>query len=246
MWYNTNKYSRNGDLKPVSIAEKTVKNQRASNRPIFLEVFMKTTFKEWVRTELINCAKLYNEKFLKYDYLIISNDFKLRKYYIISANSDNFKHLTGLNTHHNYSVFFKKCLKGNITTDDFNLKRKNKYKNNIKGSVRRKMHCLSTAMTIYDSCDFKIQEKMIKNKIFCSFATSNNICTIGFVSHRYAVPITLLKGDLIEQPIENFVMLRKLKCGDFFRDIICGDKKILNENREILGEIVDFDFINYQ
>lgn len=55
-------------------------------------------FKERVRLTIINMAKLYKEKYVDYEYLICSQAFSERAYYIIDAKEDNFQHLTGVHT----------------------------------------------------------------------------------------------------------------------------------------------------
>ena len=54
-------------------------------------------FKQRVCNELISGAAIYKSVLMDYDYLIYSNDFDKSPYYILSANEDNYAHLTGVN-----------------------------------------------------------------------------------------------------------------------------------------------------
>lgn len=66
-------------------------------------------FKERVRWEIIKAAEKYKEMYLGYEYLVCSKAFTKRKYYIISAEKDNFQHLTGVHSRVSPQIFFDKC-----------------------------------------------------------------------------------------------------------------------------------------
>ena len=66
------------------------------------------SFKERVRTELISAANQYKRIYLDYEYLICSEAFIKKDYYIIAASKDNFMHLTGVNALINAQEFFDK------------------------------------------------------------------------------------------------------------------------------------------
>jgi len=55
-------------------------------------------FKERVKNVLINEAQKYKKNYVDYEYLICSDAFKINDYYIISANEDNYQHLTGIHS----------------------------------------------------------------------------------------------------------------------------------------------------
>ncbi len=55
-------------------------------------------FKERVAQLAIAQAKVYEQIFLKYEYLLCSEAFSENQYYIIFAHADNFGHLVGVNT----------------------------------------------------------------------------------------------------------------------------------------------------
>ena len=54
------------------------------------------SFKERVHRELLAGAAIYKSVFVDYEYLIFSEGFKNKPYYIISAAEDNYPHLTGV------------------------------------------------------------------------------------------------------------------------------------------------------
>lgn len=56
------------------------------------------SFKERVRLEIIKAAKQYKETYVDYEYLICSEAFTKKDYYIIAAEEDNFQHLTGVHS----------------------------------------------------------------------------------------------------------------------------------------------------
>lgn len=56
------------------------------------------SFKERVRLEIIKAAKKYKEIYVDYEYLICSEAFAKRSYYIVDAEKDNFQHLTGVHS----------------------------------------------------------------------------------------------------------------------------------------------------
>lgn len=50
-------------------------------------------FKERVRNILINEAVTYKESYVNYQYLVCSDAFDHKDYYIINANEDNYQYL---------------------------------------------------------------------------------------------------------------------------------------------------------
>lgn len=68
------------------------------------------SFKERVTQVAIAQAKIYEQVFLKYEYLLCSEAFSNKPYYIISAHADNYRHLIGVNTVFSADDFFQKCL----------------------------------------------------------------------------------------------------------------------------------------
>ena len=79
------------------------------------------SFKERVTQVAIAQAKIYEQVFLKYEYLLCSEAFSDKPYYIISAHADNFRHLVGVNTTFSAEEFFVRCLAGTLTENDFDF-----------------------------------------------------------------------------------------------------------------------------
>jgi len=76
------------------------------------------TFKERVKNVLINESKIYKQVFVDYEYLICSDAFIINDYYIISANKDNYQHLTGIHSLISSQDFFDKCFNGTLSKSD--------------------------------------------------------------------------------------------------------------------------------
>ena len=79
------------------------------------------SFKTRVKNTLIQYAGVYYTQFVCKDYLLISDAFHKRAYYILSAEKDNSLHLTGVTTSLSPSSFFDKCLNGTLEEEDFEL-----------------------------------------------------------------------------------------------------------------------------
>jgi len=201
----------------------------------------KPSFKSRVKDTVISGAKVYQEYFMDYDYLLCSDAFKINKYYIIRGEEDSFKHLTGVifesDTPQN---FFKKSLNGTLQEDDFEIK-KNEHDTNTKGTIRRKIKVLEDAMHIFDKTTF-VEEDFEKNNIKCSLATENGCSTIGFTPTGIITrPKTLLKGNQLDKSKskELELVLRKKRKDDFFSEIIIGDKNKLDKFKESISDLVD-------
>lgn len=187
-------------------------------------------FKTRVRNEIVSNAILYKEYFLEYDYLIYSEKFVNSKYYIVSASKDNYRHLTGVQTELSGNDFFDKCLDGSITEDDFSFKKKYQDEKTVKGSVRRKINMLPLIKDLFSS-DIRIEEDFVKNSIRCSFATGNQQCTVGFIVAGKARPMTLLKGNELddEKAVGIGCILRKSRKSDMFSEIVVGNKQSIEK-----------------
>lgn len=73
------------------------------------------SFKERVRLEMIKAAKEYKEMYVDYEYLICSEAFKQKNYYIVDAEKDNFQYLTGVHSQISAQRFFDKCVQGTLS-----------------------------------------------------------------------------------------------------------------------------------
>ena len=63
---------------------------------------------------MISMAKLYKEKYVDYEYLICSEGFVKKHYYIIAAKKDNFQHLTRVHSLISPKELFDKCCDGTL------------------------------------------------------------------------------------------------------------------------------------
>ena len=101
---------------PYPVQRETVKNRIEGDEvTLFFEVYMDKTFKERVKLQLISSAKVYFEHLVCMDYLVYSKKFRHQKFYLVSAQKDNFLHLTGVRTNLKANEFFKKCFEGTIS-----------------------------------------------------------------------------------------------------------------------------------
>lgn len=200
-----------------------------------------TSFKERVCQTVIRCSKVYNEYFVKYEYLICSDAFTKRDYYIVDAHEDNFLHLTGVTTNMSAQDFFNHCLDSSLTENDISFSRNGYSESAIKGTVRRKIKVIENMIDIFSSHTL-IEEDFVKNQIRCSFATGNSDCTLGFSNGLKAKPMTLLSGNELTpakaKPIK-LVIRRPSDSKDHkFDEIIYGDKEALKEYAPKIGELL--------
>ncbi len=186
-------------------------------------------------------ASLYYHYFVEYDYLLCSPAFKNRPYYIVSAEKNNYQHLTGVSYASSAEDFFDRCLDGTLTEADISFTKCGRSESEIKGSVRRKINALPGIIGIF-SGTCSVEEDFSKNRIFCSFATANTTCTLGFTFAANTKPMTLLNGNQLNiassKPLT--LVLRKKRAEAFFTDIVWGDEKALNTHlfgsQEILSD----------
>lgn len=173
------------------------------------------SFKTRVKETLINASKLYREHLVNFDYLIYSSEFQYEKYYIVSAKEDNFYHLTGVESSLKSQAFFDACVNGTLLEDDFDVGDKRR-----KGTIRRKIKVIEGATQIFLAPDITIEEKFVKNKVSCSFASSDNQCTLGFTKTKISKPMTLLKDNELQNEVKPEFIARKKLDEEVFNEII--------------------------
>lgn len=192
---------------------------------------MEQSFKERVRLQLVSSAKVYFEHLVCKDYLVYSKEFKYQKFYLVSAKEDNFLHLTGVRTSLKAEEFFKRCFEDTLSEEDFDLGNKQQ-----KGSIRRKISVLDKAIMIFSSPNITVEESFEKNRISCSFASTDGSCTIGFTRTRLAKPQTVLKGNHLITEVGIDVILSKAKDSQHFENVLHNKTGYsLEELRELLG-----------
>ena len=200
------------------------------------------SFKERVRLELIKAAKKYKEIYVDYEYLICSEEFAKRSYYIVDAEKDNFQHLTGVHSQISAQIFFDKCMNGSLEDDDFDFIKKGQEEKSVKGTVRRKMKALPDMMELFKD-DLLAEEDFKKNRVICTFATADGNCTLGFVDSGKARPKSLIKGNELKNPKPIEVVLRRRSGAIFFDEIVIGNKKSLCKYGKLIEGMVAEDLL---
>ena len=204
------------------------------------EGFMKKdSFKGRIRLEIMEFAKLYKQTYLDYEYLICSEAFIKKDFYIIKAEKDNFQHLTGVHSLVKPKDFFQKAYDDRLDEKDFDFIKQGQSEKMVKGSVRRKLKAFAQIFSLFEQ-DVLTEETFVKNSIHCSFATADESCTLGFVDIGNARPQTLLKGNGLNlekaRPVE--IVFRKRVGERYFKEIICGEVAVVEKYKEKLkGEI---------
>ena len=203
------------------------------------------TFKQRVAQTAITYATVYEAVYLKYEYLVCSEAFSSQDYYIIAACEDNYRHLIGVNTAISAEDFFVKCLSGTLTEDDFDFVKTGQSEAAVKGSVRRKINALPKFLSMFDS-PMVAQEKLVKNRISCTFATTDRCVTVGYITAGKSRPKTLLKGDELDQEkCKNVdLILRRASGEKLFDEIVCGDASMIEKYKEKIGELLTEDLLH--
>ena len=183
-------------------------------------------FIERVREGIIGFASVYKSVFLDYEHLIYSKDFKKNPYYIIGGNKDNYKHLTGVGSTLAPAEFFEKCLDCSIKESEIDFIKKGESEKEVKGYVRKKMKSLSLLSTFFAN-KLAAEEDFKRNRVECSFVTTENNITIGFVNVSRAIPKTLMSGNVLNKSnsVDISLVLRRRRNEDKFNEIISGDIK---------------------
>ena len=182
------------------------------------------SFKQRICSVIIDCAADFQSIYVDYEYLIYSEGFKIQPYYIIAAMAGNYKHLTGVNSAILPFDFFKKCLNGTLTENDFNFVKIGESENFVKGVVRNKILALpSLKNLLYEK--LIAEEDFVQGSITCSLATANNTITIGFEDRRNARPKSLLRGNMLDsaKAVGISLVLRRINGSKKFDTIIQGD-----------------------
>lgn len=199
------------------------------------------SFKERVKNEAIDNARLYEENFINYEYLICSEAFD-NLYHIIKSDKGNYLHLIGIHTDLIAEDFFDKCHDGKLEETDFDFIKPNKSEKSVKGSVREKITVLPHMVRLFEHKLFA-EDNFKKNKVECAFATSDNRCTLGFtVSGR---PKSLLKGNELElnKVKEVDLIFRKTRSSKTpYSELIYGNVSEIIKYKEKITDLISEDF----
>lgn len=198
------------------------------------------TFKERVAQVAIEQAKVYKTVYMDYEYLLCSEAFSECEYYIIAATASNYRHLIGVNTEISAEDFFEKCLNGTLTANDFDFNKRGQTEAEVKGSVRRKILVLPEFTTMMGK-QLLAEESFVKNKVRCSFATTDQKVTIGFAAKGKSRPMTLLRGNELnrEKSCRVELIMRRTAGSRYFDEIIFGDDRMIHKYKKSLESILD-------
>lgn len=195
----------------------------------------KVSFKERVRDEAVANACLYKKKYVDYEYLICSEAFD-NGYYIIKSDAGNYLHLIGIHTELSAQEFFDKCISKELTEDDFDFMKPGKSEKSVKGSVREKIKVLPYMLELFEQ-DLVAEDHFKKNRVECAFATTDNVCTLGFaVSGR---PKSLLKGNELDKNKAKKVDLifrKRRSSGKLYEELFWGNTEDIVKYQEKIRE----------
>lgn len=200
------------------------------------------SFKERVAQVAIAQAKVYEQVFLKYEYLLCSEAFSMKDYYIVSAYADNFRHLVGVNTPFSADDFFTKCLNGTLTENDFDFTKRGQSEKEVKGAVRDKIIALPDFLSMMGK-PLVAQESFVKNRVHCSFATTDRSATIGFIATDKSKPMTLLRGDRLDasQSCSVDLVLRRRRGEELFDEVVFGDDDMIEKYIDCIDSLISED-----
>ena len=197
------------------------------------------SFKTRVRDVAVYCASLYDSYFVRKSYLIVSDAFSTNPYYIVEAEESNYLHLVGVSTTLSAKDFYAKCLDGTLQEADFELSFHGRDPKFSKGSIRQKILTLPGIFGIL-SVSSLVEEDFSKNVVKCSFATSDDTCTLGFIATPYARPMTLLRGNELNpsQAKPFSLILSKPRDKGTFDNLIVGSDEMLLQHYEMIKALI--------
>ena len=197
------------------------------------------SFKTRVRNTIVQYAPQYYSFYVCHDYLLLSESFSDSPYYVISAEKDNYLHLTGVSTTLSPSDFFSKCLNGSLSEDDFDLAPNEQMVKNAKGTIRRKIKALPFIFDLMDTSCY-VEEHFCKNAIYCSFASSDGACTMGFVTTPTARPKTLLIGNELDVNSSSHIkaILSKSRDEDKYTTITSGSYEDFKASFQVIQDLL--------
>lgn len=199
------------------------------------------SFKERVKNIAILNAKIYEKVYIEYEYLVCSEAFG-SGYHVIKCDKGNYLHLIGIHTDLSAEDFFNKCVTGKLLEIDFDFQKPGKPETSVKGSVREKIAVLPVMMTLFKQ-KLTAQDNFKKNKVECAFATTDNVCTLGFA--RSGRPKSLLKGNKLEKSDSQNVDLifrKKRHSGELYGELVFGDKQDIKKYKEQITDLIDPKF----
>ena len=204
------------------------------------------SFTTRVRNVVSICSKSYKDFFVDYDYLVCSKAFIHKPYYIVVADNDNYKHLTGIQSPLSPDTFFEKCLNNTLTESEINFIKNGQTENEVKGSVRRKISVLPLITSVF-SQGTVVEEDYSKNRIRCSFAAGRSEYTLGFtLASPNTKPMTLLKGKVVDNSKAKAIdlVLRRPTGSLLFDTIFYGDFDSMKEYHNSIRGLLSIDLLS--
>ena len=217
---------------------------------------IKESFQSRVKEAIVSGAIDYEDYFVNYDYLLVSDAFVKNKYYIVSAVENNYLHLTGVDTLLSPKQFFDKCISSGdpLQETDFFIEKnictslpddvQKALKKKAKGNIRRKIQALPNIKGVFHNPSTLVEEDFVKNRVHCTIAAKKDISTIGFIrasttSPCSVKPNTLLKEQSLSPNAKPITLaLRRKKGSVYFEEIIIGDEDTLHKNLDLLCGLV--------
>ncbi len=202
------------------------------------------SFKERVRDAAVRNAPVYEDVFMKYEYLVCSEAFA-DGCHIIKADKGNYLHLLGIHTALKPGDFFDKCIasgREQLAEDDFDFNKPGRSEKSVKGSVRQKITALPKMLDLFRQ-KLLAEDGFKKNEVECAFATTDNVFTLGFASSGR--PKSLLKGNELDKNKQKNVDLvfRKIRGGSsLYEELIYGDKESVIKYKDSIKDFVMPDF----
>ena len=204
-----------------------------------------TSFKDRVRAEMIRSAADYKCNFVDCEYLVCTDAFNDKLFFIIDGKEENYKHLTGVNSPLDAVTFFRKCYDGTLTVNDFDFDKVGESEKDTIGTVRRKISVLPNMVQLFRNNQIIAEENFAKNRITCSFATTDGLCTVGFMNTSKSRPKTLLKGNVLDQQKTKPVCLLIRKASDHkkFHDLFIVNSESFLAYYELIKDYIDQDLV---
>ena len=202
------------------------------------------SFKERVRDAAIKNAPVYENVFMKYEYLVCSEAFA-DGCHIIKADKGNYLHLLGIHTALKPGDFFDKCIAGGehqLSENDFDFNKPGRSEKSVKGSVRQKITALPKMLGLFQQ-KLLAEDGFKKNEVECAFATTDNIFTLGFASSGR--PKSLLKGNELDKNKQKDVDLvfRKARgSSSKYKELIYGNKEYAIKYKDSIKDFIEPDF----
>jgi len=110
--------------------------------------------------------------------------------------------------------------------------------------VRRKINVLPDVMNLFQNSNILVEENYAKNSVICSFATSDNKCTLGFINSLKSYPKSLIKGNGLNNLKTNNIslLLRKKSGEEKFDELIIGNHITISKYFDKIKNEIDKSF----